>query len=301
MPDVTLPGADRIKLKVLDLKSAKRERTNLYITLLAMLVVILLTFTSYMAGLLTARVGGQTETVSEGANLSNASWKISKITPDGAVYDVELMSSIGNVRTYKALRSFGLSGDGMKFAAISSSGTDIINMSDESRLKFDPPFAFTGDNGDVIGWSADSKFFGMAVFKEEAPQGTHILVYGSDGKIVKDIEASVAYQMINNKPVPFPVKFSPASALMLARTYSTDDLTDETAISNEVQKVPAILRVYDTTGHVVKEIELANSLSESTAVIYQWGERGKTIQYLVQGKDMPVDYSRPGLFTKVGM
>lgn len=232
---------------------------------------------------------------SEDHTLNTAYWNITEVkqnadTPN--TYDLNLESSIGNLRSYTGIRSFGLSNAGNKLATIKGDNFEIIDLAADTVATAPLPFSVGGDKAEVISWSFDDKYFALSTFNL-TDNTTHILILSAVGEIHQDIKAQLAYKSFGGENVPYPVYFSPHNYYVLARTFEQD---------NNVAKVsqkPVTLAIYKVDGRSIWEETVRGSVTDESELIYSWNSTGKQVAYAIVQADKPVNYANKHLFTQL--
>jgi hypothetical protein len=236
-------------------------------------------------------------------NIDQAYWSINKVEPnpegDKVGYTVSVMSSIGNIRRYSNVQSYGLSNDRRYIALSVASNLDIVDLGTDIHTKVNMPFAYSGDFGDVVTWSAQDKYIALAVMKDQNPDDTHLLVFTNKGDLVKDVSGKFTYGMEAGANKVFPARFAPGSELILTRTYKSDDLAVYSASSKPytVEQLPAYLSIYNVQGEKRAEYPVRDADNTGTKVIYTWNMDGSAIKYAVVRGNKEINYADNYLFT----
>lgn len=296
------------KLDELVNKTPKREGRPyiilLFVTMILLIVIIMAMFSSYIEIIQRKE---DTSTNSQPTTLDTAQWQIEKYQPsveDQNLIDLQIKSSIGNLREYLGIRSFGLSNSRQKIVISNKSGLELIDLTTNTAKTIDSPFTYSGDLGDVISWSVDDKYFAFSVARNANPHDSHVLVFNEDGSLFKDISGNFAYYVRNGQAVMYHTRFSPTSALLLTRSYKLSDFgtgeLDSTA-TNKVDLAPVYLHIYTATGEPIKEISVRDFVTISDSVTYLWNNDGESIKYLITQLSEEINFGDNNQFTNISV
>lgn len=224
--------------------------------------------------------------------LAGAHWRVSAVTPQANdQFDLKLMSSIGNIREYKSVRGYGISNAGNQLALTSTDGIEIVNLTDDTKQTLTVPFAYTGESGPNLTWSHDDSYFAFAAYDVNGKIGNLITVNTSTNE-VKNFPIDLTY---NDTFAMYPVQFSPAENLILARMYDPD-----VDASMQPSARTVTLAILNLSGKKVWEQDVRGATTDTNSeVIYQWSVNGKLVQYATINKAQPLNYANENLFTQV--
>ena len=229
--------------------------------------------------------------------LDSAYWQVvstRQSTETASAYDIDLESSIGNLRTYTGVRSFGLSNDGKRLAAVKEDNFLVIDLAADTTQATSIPYGISGNKAASISWSFDDKYFALGAIKTE--DGTqHILVVSAAGEVYQDIQAGLAYKEFSSEKVIYPVYFSPTNYHLLARKYEQDNG------AAKVSQMPVTLAIYQVDGRSIWEETIRGSALDSSELIYGWGGSGKQIVYATVAANTPVNFADQHLFTMLNV
>lgn len=226
-------------------------------------------------------------------NLENAAWKVKSVAPATAdSYTLELKSSIGNLRTYEGVRSYGISATGKFMAMTSNRGLEVVNLADNSAQAINTPFDITGDLGEIISWSYNDDYFAIPVYNVTDSMA-HLLIFSQNGTSVKDYDTNIAYKRESEKITMYPALFSPKENYVLVRSFNDTD-SSTSIVSNKA----VILTAVNIEGKSVWETDARNS-STDTELIYNWSADGKYVYSAVIANGAVINYANQNLFTKV--
>jgi len=269
--------------------------TLAFVTLVTIMIVVMVLGASYLT---------QSNKPSDTAtNISDATWTISRVDPStsGTEFDLTLASSIGNVRRYNGVRSYGLSNSRRTLIISNNTALNIVSLPEDTRTKISAPFDYAGDVGQVISWTADDSHFAMPVYKAQDTTDTHVVVYTKEGAVFKDIKDTFTTHSTSAGTALYPVKFSFTSNSFIARAYKAEDKDYYKPQNLTVDQLPAFLRVYNLEGKVTKELPVRDASTSNNSVVYFWDQTGKFVVYRVVANDAPVNYADESQFVKVGI
>lgn len=263
----------------------------MFITMLTIVVVLL-------AGLISRDIQSSATASTDNTNtLEAAGWIISKAEPTGTTLKITATSSIGNVRTYENVRSFGMSNDGTRLALSTATDLNLIDMPTNTSTKVELPYAYYGDMGEQISWANDDTFFTIAGFKELTDDEGHILIFTAEGKLAQDIRTQIALTFVDGQKVAAKAKFSPDRKLIVVRTYNLEDhqIEPDVAIAN----LPAALTVFNLEGQPHETVYIGETAGKQ--LIYTWGESSHKLRYLLTDGNNEINYASEQGFTLVGI
>ncbi len=266
-----------------------------FVTIVTILVLVTVLFASYLQ---------QANIQPAGGTIDQATWDISLVSPSNGSstnVDLTLTSSIGNVRHYNGIRSYGLSNNRQKLVISNTNALTLVNLPDDAQAKLTPAFDYSGDEGQAISWTADDNYFALAVYKGQDTTDTHVVVYSATGEVFNDIKGTFASMQIEGNTIMFPVKFAPGRNLFIARVFKTDDKTYYASQSLTIDQLPIILRVYNLDGNTVKEMSVRDAATDGSQVVYFWDQAGTHLVYQVVPANQQVNYADDAAFTKVGV
>lgn len=230
-------------------------------------------------------------------------WDINKSQPSDTPnqFDLTLTSNAGNIRTYDHLISYGLSKDGQFLATNSANGLEIINLNEDTKTKI-ATHAFSGDYGNVIGWTYDSKHFALSVINNLDPNDTAILIFDQEGTLTKELSVTIPTKTSDNKVIVEPVQTSPRENLILIRTYKDEDQEFVKADGSDytVAELPIYLTILRPTGDVLEEYNVRDYDEGATELEYQWDfRRAGVVKYVLYNVNAAPDFSNDFIFTKI--
>jgi hypothetical protein len=264
-----------------------------FVSLVTLLIVVMVLGASYL---------NQSNKQPEGAtSIDDATWTISRVDPSGSDFDLTLTSSIGNVRRYNGVRSYGLSNDRKILITSNNTALNIVSLPEDTRTKIAAPFDYAGDVGQAISWTADDKYFAMAVYKGQDVNDTHVVVYTKAGEVFKDVKDTFTTRAVTGGTALYPVKFSSSHNSFIARAYKSEDKDYYKSQNLTVDQLPAYLRVYNLEGQVNKELPVRDASTTGTTVVYFWDETGGYVLYRVMANNTEVNYADETQFVKVGI
>lgn len=278
----------------LSVKPKEKTYTKVLIVAFCLFVLVVLVvgiFVNSYLDVIMAKPGTNVAT----PNLDTAYWRVrsAALTPGkNDSYELELKSSIGNLRTYEGVRAYGISGTGKYMAITSSRGLEVIDLAENTAQTINTPFDITGDLGEIITWSHNDSYFALPVYNVEDSAG-HLLLFSQNGTTVKDFTPNLAYKREGENIVMYPVLFSPVETRILVRSFNDTD-NSTSVINNKA----AIVNVIDLDGKTVWEYDARGS-SNNTELIYNWSVDGKYVYFAVIPNNTVINYANQNLFTKV--
>ncbi len=278
----------------------KAQQRIVFLFTFAVGVIVLII--ALLAAYVLQSTGQESAILNSPQNINQAYWTITKVSPnangDKVGYTVNVMSSIGNIRTYSNVQSYGLSNDRRHIVLSIASNMDIVNLADDVHTPVTMPFAYSGDLGNVISWSAQDKYFALTVMKNQDTNDTHLLIFTDKGALVKDVTGKFAYGTTAGMNATFPAKFSPTSNLLLARTYKTDDLAIYSTATKPytISQLPVYLNIYNLQAESRAEYPIRDADDTGANVIYTWSMDGNYIRYALVKGDKEINYADDYLF-----
>ncbi len=234
------------------------------------------------------------------ATITPRYWYIQKVTPDkNNKFTLAVQSSIGNVRNYENIISYGLSQSGRYLALHNIEGIYIIDLEDESRKTVAAPVdKFFGDIGEVFSWNNDDEYFALPVVVQSPKQHTEVWIYKKDGTLYSTITADIPVSE-SGKSIVEPVYFSKKDNILLIRTYKTDDLSfvQDSSKKYSLYDLPIYLDTYNLEGKMIEEFNVRDYDTTGTNIIYFWNQTADYIEYYIY-KNTPPDITKDYLFTK---
>lgn len=287
--------------QTMPLEDSRQQRLT-FLFVFAVLSVILIV--SLLAAYLVQSAGKTNDILNGTQTIDQAYWSISKVEPnpsgDKLGYTVTVKSSIGNLRNYSNVQSFGLSNDRRHLVISVASNMDIVNLADDVHTKVNIPFAYSGDLGNVISWAPQDKFAAIAVMKDQNVNDTHVVVFNAQGTIIQDIKGNFTYVNANGINQVYPAKFSPTADLIATRVFKTEDVTIYSGGSQSysVNQLPAYLAIYNAAGELRTEFPVRDADNANAKVIYIWSMDGNYIKFANIKGDAEVNYADDYLFTQ---
>lgn len=230
----------------------------------------------------------------ETQNLDSASWSVAEASPSGSSdgsFNLVLNSSIGNIRRYSAVRSYGISADGKYLAISNDAGLQVVNLTTDTSQEIQLGFAFSGDSGEAISWSPDGRYMAFIARAENQPEQASLIVVSRQGELMTKSSGFFTYYTQGGRNLYFPARFSPTNNLILTRTF-----INEAAVAAQD---PVELKVFNVDGGERKVIYVRDEVPAPDQVVYTWNRAGDSILYRVDSVGTAVDYSKEHSFTRI--
>lgn len=280
--------SSKVRFNQADLKKSRNNRRSMFLvafTILVIAMVMAMTATFSASRFIFQQISSQGSDT-----LADATWMIDQATVSGdGTFTLRMMSSIGNLRTYTGVRSYGLSNSGRILALSTDATFQLINLADDSATEFLLPFAYSGDYGEAITWSPNDDNFAFVVSNETDSLGATLVIMDADGEVVQEVQDLFASYSINGETKFFPAVFSPTNKLILTRTYEDTSLP--------VERDPAVLKVFNLAGSVRKEISLRDGVPTEDQISYMWNAAGDTVLYRIDPLDTSINFAKEFEFT----
>jgi hypothetical protein len=261
-------------------------RQNLLLVIFPALILVLVVLISVTFSI--QRYIAQTK--NQPNTLASASWEIEKVTTTGGSFVLELQSSIGNLRRYSGLKSYGLSNDGKTLAVSTDAGIELIDLATEKSTPITLAFAFSGDFGEALSWSHDNQEIAFIASKNLSSSEANLIVINTKGEVISQALSSFSYSVASGSKVFFPAKFSPTNKVILTRTFDNQNNRDELD--------PAQLKLFNIAGTIRKEIPLRDAVPKLDQITYTWSRDGERVLYSINPVGSVVDYAKEYSFNQ---
>lgn len=233
--------------------------------------------------------------------LTGRYWFIESVTPDetSSTFSLNMKSSVGNIRNYSGVLSYGLSKNGQLLAIHNNEGVFIVSLEDESKKSIKTPQdKFSGDLGEVINWNRNDSYFAIPVLVPN-PSHTEVWVYTDKGELYTSIAVNMPVSE-TGKTIVEPAYFSNKTDVLLLRTYKQDDLDfiQEGATPYSKYNLPIYLNTYSIQGKMIQEFNIRDYDDQGSNMVYMWDHDSNYIKYVIYTGNVP-DVTKDYLFTKL--
>lgn len=272
--------------------SPRNRRQKFFVFTFGLMISILVVAMAFLFSLIYRVQQAQLEQNTRPGTLETAFWETSTLTPsleNPGHFDLTVISSIGNLRRYPNIRSFGISNGGQKLAISTDQSFSVVDLRDNSSTILDLPFAYVGDSGEALSWSDDDQYIAFTAISEPENPKSQLIIIKVDDASAKVISENFAYSGDRSNPILYPAKFSPLGKFILTRVFDGD----------HPQLAETSLIMYDTLGNLRKEIIVRAEVPQNDQIVYMWDDTGRYVYYLVTKTNKIVNYANLNQFIKV--
>jgi hypothetical protein len=276
--------AAELKSQLLD------TRRNLFLVGFTILVLVLVVALSLTFSIIRwSQLNGGSQT------LGDATWKIDSVVPspkqDGT-FTLTVQSSIGNIRRYAGVKSYGISNDGLTLALSTDSNFRFVNLPTDEARDITFSFSYGGDIGEAIAWSPEDEEVAMIVSKTSGGNLPVLIVIDVEsGAVIAEATDSFYYEEVAGQRRYVPARFSPTAKLILTRTFEDKD--------KPAGLDPVNLKVYNLAGKLRKEIPVRDTISKADQITYTWSRDGEKVLFSANSIGTKINYAQEYQFTQV--
>ncbi len=268
-------------------KDYSQLRWNIFIFAFSFTVIFLVSLLAASFGIRVWYANHREEKTITDGTLEDATWAVQTVIPsstgDGTV-SLTVVSSIGNIRTYSGVRSYGISNNGQTLAVSTDTNFKFIDLASNSEKALLLPFAYAGDRGEAISWSPTDEEIAIIVTNVTDGNIDLLMIIDRDGEEVARVKDDFAYFMQDGEKVYYPPKFSPTSKLVLTRTFEDEEKAADLD--------PANLKIFNILGGLRKEIAVRDGVTKSDQIIYFWNTEGDTVLFSADPIGTEPNYSK---------